>query len=88
MRISRKAAATTAIAGLVLALSACSSSDSGASALDSNADLSTQTLTISNWAAYYPEDLAAKFEEKFDILKKAFFKSVNFLLKFILFKNF
>ena len=65
MRISRKAAATTAIAGLVLALSACSSSDSGETALDPNADLSLQTLTVSNWAAYNPEDLPAKFEEKF-----------------------
>ena len=63
MRISRKAAATTAIAGLVLALSACSSSDSGETALDPNADLSLQTLTVSNWAAYNPDDLPAKFEE-------------------------
>ena len=65
MRISRKAVAATAIAGLLLGLSACSSSDSGATKLDPNADLSKQTLTVSNWAAYNPEDLPAKFEEKF-----------------------
>ncbi|MEY4901618.1 MAG: hypothetical protein RLZZ190_345 [Actinomycetota bacterium] len=65
MRISRTAVAATAVAGLLLGLTACSSSDSGATALDPDADLSTQTLTVSNWAAYYPEDLAAKFEEQF-----------------------
>jgi spermidine/putrescine transport system substrate-binding protein len=50
---------TTAAAALVL--SACGGGDS-ASELDPNADLSQQTLTISNWAGYYPEDLAEKFE--------------------------
>lgn len=35
------------------------------SALDPNADLAAQTLTISNWAGYMPEDLPARFEEEF-----------------------
>ncbi|MDX6744783.1 spermidine/putrescine ABC transporter substrate-binding protein [Actinocorallia sp. A-T 12471] len=33
-------------------------------ALDANADLSKQTLTLSNWAGYMPEDLPAKFKDK------------------------
>ncbi|MBU6277621.1 MAG: spermidine/putrescine ABC transporter substrate-binding protein [Actinomycetales bacterium] len=54
----------TAVATLaVLTVSACSSSGSGAADLDPNADLSKQTLTISNWAGYYPEDLAQKVQE-------------------------
>ena len=33
--------------------------------LDPAADLAQQTLTISNWAGYMPEDLPARFEEEF-----------------------
>jgi spermidine/putrescine transport system substrate-binding protein len=50
---------------LLLGLSACGGSDSNSAALDPNADLSKQTLTVSIWAAYYPEDIAAKFEQKY-----------------------
>lgn len=48
-----------------LALAACGGGGGGSEAaqLDPNADLSKQTLTISNWAGYYPEDLAAKVQE-------------------------
>lgn len=49
----------------LLALTACGGSDSASEKLDPNADLSQQTLTVSNWAAYNPEDLPAKFEELF-----------------------
>ena len=52
--------ATAASAALVL--SACGGGDSGSAELDPNADLSQQTLTVSNWAGYYPEDMAAQFE--------------------------
>jgi spermidine/putrescine transport system substrate-binding protein len=73
----RSAAALTIAASAALVLSACggssSSSSSAASAPASAApaasaaasgpaDLSGQTLTVSNWAGYYPEDLAAKFQ--------------------------
>jgi spermidine/putrescine transport system substrate-binding protein len=57
-------------AGLIaasLVMAGCSSdgddADAGAS-LDPNADLSAQTLVVSNWADYYPEDLATTFEEE------------------------
>ncbi len=73
----RSAAALTLAASAALVLSACggssSSTSSEASAAASAApaassspagpaDLSGQTLTVSNWAGYYPEDLAAKFQ--------------------------
>lgn len=50
--------------GLLL-ISACSSgteTDSASDALDPNADLTTQSLVVSNWAAYMPEDLPTNFE--------------------------
>lgn len=65
MRMARKAIVGSVTALLLIGLSACGGSGSGSSALDPNADLSTQELTVSIWAAYYPEDIAAKFEEKF-----------------------
>ena len=49
------------MAAAAVVLAACGGGGSSA-ALDPNADLSKQTLTISNWAGYYPEDLAAKFQ--------------------------
>lgn len=61
MRRSIGLAALAAASALVLA--ACGGGGSGASELDPNADLSAQTLTISNWAGYYPEDLPAKVQE-------------------------
>lgn len=54
-----------AIAGSVaaaLVLSACGGGDDSGSELDPDADLSQQTLTVSNWAGYYPEDMAEKVE--------------------------
>ncbi len=58
-------AATVAVTGALL-LSACGSSSGAAgesaAALDPSADLSKQTLTVSNWAGYYPEDLATNFQ--------------------------
>ena len=65
MRMARKAIIGSVTALLLIGLSACGGSGSGSSALDPNADLSKQKLTVSIWAAYYPEDIAAKFEEKF-----------------------
>ncbi|MTH67881.1 extracellular solute-binding protein [Agromyces bracchium] len=60
-RISIAAAGTAALA---LVLSSCAGGDSGdGSDIDRTADISEQTLTVSIWADYYPEDLAEKFEE-------------------------
>ena len=36
-----------------------------AATLDPNADLATQSLVISNWAAYMPDDLPANFQGEF-----------------------
>ncbi|MGA0083051.1 MAG: polyamine ABC transporter substrate-binding protein, partial [Candidatus Nanopelagicales bacterium] len=56
----------TVVAAAALVLAACSSgsSDEASSAsVDPNVDITTQKLVISNWAGYYPEDLAAKVKE-------------------------
>jgi len=58
-RIAAAAAGTIALA---FAVSSCSSGGGAAETLDPNADLSEQTLTVSIWADYSPEDLAEKFE--------------------------
>lgn len=50
------------VASVALALSACGGGDSASSDLNPDADLALQTLTVSNWAGYYPEDMAANFE--------------------------
>jgi spermidine/putrescine transport system substrate-binding protein len=56
-------AASAAPASSAAASAAPASSAAAAgSALDPSADLTKQTLTVSNWAGYYPEDLAAKFQ--------------------------
>ena len=48
-----------------LLLAACGGSTSTSNeTLNPNADLSTQSLVVSNWDAYMPEDLPTKFEEK------------------------
>jgi spermidine/putrescine transport system substrate-binding protein len=50
-----------------LVLAACGGSSSTSSSnetLDPNADLSKQSLVVSNWDAYMPEDLPTKFQEK------------------------
>lgn len=54
-------------AGLAFTLSACGTASSGpsedpTSSLDPNADLTKQTLTVSNWAGYMPEDLPNTFQ--------------------------
>ena len=59
-RIAAAAAGTIAIA---FAVTSCSSGGGASETLDPAADLSEQTLTVSIWADYYPEDLAEQFEE-------------------------
>lgn len=49
---------------MVVAACGGGSSDAGSS-LDPDADLSKQSLVVSNWAAYMPEDLPANFEAEF-----------------------
>lgn len=55
----------TAAAGTVLALTlaGCSASTTP-SEIDPEADISEQTLTVSNWAGYLPEGLLERFEEE------------------------
>jgi spermidine/putrescine transport system substrate-binding protein len=74
MRAGVRNTRTAGVAGTIavtaaLLIAACGGSTSGTegsaaagSALDPNADLSKQTLTVSNWAGYYPEDLSTKFQ--------------------------
>lgn len=56
-RIVAVAAGTIAVA---LAATSCST---GGGEVDPSADISEQTLTVSIWSDYYPEDLAEQFEE-------------------------
>ena len=60
-RALTKKASWAVIMTAALAVAGCGGGSGGA-ALDPEADLSQQTLTISNWAGYYPEDLADKFQ--------------------------
>ena len=61
MRMTR--VALSVVAASTLVLSACAGGGSDQEQLDPNADLSTQSLVVSNWAGYYPEDLPQKFQE-------------------------
>ncbi|WP_353808543.1 polyamine ABC transporter substrate-binding protein [Agromyces sp. SYSU T00194] len=64
MRTTRRIAAAAAGSfALALAVTSCSSDGGESEALDPDADITQQTLTVSNWADYYPEDLAERFEE-------------------------
>ena len=58
----RAGVAVIAAATAALVLSACGGGDDAGADLNPDADLSAQSLTISNWAGYYPEDMAEKFE--------------------------
>ncbi len=60
MRV-RMAAAVATSAALVLA--GCGGDDAAESSFDENADLSKQTVVVSNWQDYMPEDIAAKVKE-------------------------
>ncbi len=62
--LTRWAAGTIAVA---MVLAACGDDDDGASSddLDADADLSAQSLVISNWDAYTPETLIPSFTEEF-----------------------
>lgn len=56
------------VTAMALVVTACGGSSGGdaqesaASSLDPNADLTQQSLTVSNWAGYYPEELPQEFE--------------------------
>ncbi len=74
-RYPRRLPAVTLVAGLALAVSACggettdaalpgTSASPSAAQLNPNANLSKQSVTISVWPGYTPEDLAARVEEK------------------------
>ncbi len=64
LRKSKFSATVVAAAALILAACSSGSSDGASSAsVDPNVDITTQKLVISNWAGYYPEDLAAKVKE-------------------------
>ncbi|GLX01336.1 spermidine/putrescine ABC transporter substrate-binding protein [Microtetraspora sp. NBRC 16547] len=72
-RYTRRLPAAAVVAGLALALAACNSAETGAGAaptaaaekLDPNADLSKQSLNITIWDGYSPEDLPKKVKDKF-----------------------
>jgi spermidine/putrescine transport system substrate-binding protein len=53
------------VGALLLALVACGSDEEKSDSLDKDADLSKQSLTISNWDAYTPETLIPGFTETF-----------------------
>ena len=53
------------IGALTLGAVACAGIQGDSGSLDPNADLSKQTLVISNWDAYTPESLIPSFTEKF-----------------------
>lgn len=64
----RRASAVIALgSGLALALSACgggeSDSASEPSALDTDADLTKQTVVVSNWKDYMPKDIVARVKK-------------------------
>ena len=70
----RKPQATKAISWVAVALAtgmvlaACGGSDdepTAAATLDPEADLSQQSLVVSNWAGYMPEDLPKRFTKEF-----------------------
>jgi spermidine/putrescine transport system substrate-binding protein len=60
--MSRTTISLSVLVGSTLFLGACATGG-GSDPLDPNADLSAQKLVVSNWAGYYPEDLATAFEE-------------------------
>lgn len=60
--ISRAATAIAGAAAAALVLSACGGSSTEGADLNPDADLTQQSLTVSNWAGYYPEDLATQFQ--------------------------
>lgn len=63
--VARRWMVGTAATALVVGVAACGGDDGGGGALDPDADLAQQSLTISNWDAYTPEDLIPSFTEEF-----------------------
>lgn len=66
---NRRAGVGVIVAGAALVLAACGGGSSATSdsptALNPNADLSKQTLTVSNWADYTNPDMVTAFTEQF-----------------------
>jgi spermidine/putrescine transport system substrate-binding protein len=63
-RRRRATTASAAVASLALLLAACGGEGSDESAaLDPDADLSKQSVVVSNWKEYMPEDIADTFAE-------------------------
>jgi len=60
MRMTKVTLGALAVSAFVL--SGCTAQGGDSEQLDPNADLSTQSIVVSNWAGYYPEDLADKFQ--------------------------
>jgi spermidine/putrescine transport system substrate-binding protein len=65
MRKSSKGMIAIIASAALFVLTSCGGSGSSSAKLDADADLASQKLTVSIWAAYSPEDLPSKFEEKF-----------------------
>lgn len=68
IRRRRTAAAAVLGTALTLVLAGCGGDDGSASAepaeLDPDADLSSQSIVVSNWEAYMPDDIAEVVKEK------------------------
>lgn len=63
----RRASAAGGVLAVSMLLAACggdASDGSDSAALDPDADLSEQSLVVSNWEAYMPDDLPKTFEEE------------------------
>lgn len=77
-RFTRRLPAAVAVAGLALAVAACggestdsagSASEARAAQLNPNADLSKQSLTVTVWEGYTPEDLPDRVKRDLKISK-------------------
>lgn len=62
---ARAATASVVAVAFLAGLAACGDDDDGGDALDPEADLAAQSLVISNWDAYTPEDLIPSFTEEY-----------------------
>lgn len=60
MRKTQITLSTLAVSAFVL--SGCAGQGGGSEELDPNADLSQQSIVVSNWAGYYPDELAEQFQ--------------------------
>ncbi len=76
----RPAAAAVLGTALTLVLAGCGGDDSSAgesAGLDPDADLSTQSIVVSNWEAYMPDDIAKRVKESTGATVKVTYHATN-----------